>query len=94
MIRSLLILALLAFSQSFGTFHSVIFPKNSGAFCLDGTPGGIYYFEPDVKGPNKLLIYFEDTPTGWCYQGDIASSIAHCYGWRTTDHGSSKDYGG
>ena len=94
MIRIVLVVALLTLSQAIGTFQAVRFPKDTQAICLDSSPGGMYFFSPDIKGPNKLLIVFEDTPGGWCYQEDISSSLKECAEWNHTVWGSGNDIEG
>ena len=57
--------------------------KQNGAMCLDGSPYAIYVYEPDPQDfkvvANKLLIFFDSIPNGWCYQTNDSASIEHCY---------------
>lgn len=68
--------------------------NKNGAVCLDGSTPAIYTFEPDdiSKAPNKLLIYFEWSPNGWCVKEDLSTSLDSCLKWAENDFGSSKNY--
>lgn len=53
--------------------------KQNGAMCMDGSPYGIYIYEPDPNDfkviANKVLIYWEWVPFGWCYKTNTSASI-------------------
>ena len=72
--------------------------KTTEASCLDGTEYGFYYWEPDntTKKVNKTVIYFEETPFGWCVEQDLSTSIEKCYEFITRDNlidfGSSQNW--
>jgi len=56
----------------------------SGAVCLDGTPGAYYFRQGWGDGANKWFIFHE--AGAWCF------SLEHCYARSLTDSGSSKNY--
>lgn len=64
--------------------------ETSGALCLDGTPGGVYYQKGYGSGKRKTIAYFEGG--GWCGGRDQESLIADCYGRSSTDLGSSSKW--
>ena len=67
---------LLGCVSCFNMFDLRTIPASTGASCLDGTPFGYYVWYPDQYEPrtNKLLIYFEETPFGWCLKEDLATT--------------------
>ena len=80
MSRTLLLMLLLAPGiVGINFFNLVRLPKVNGAMCLDGSPYGIYTFEPDPDDvpfiDNKLVIVLEDTDEGWCFQNNTSASI-------------------
>ena len=93
-ITLVLTLLLLTVTTSIEMFNLVKLNPKSRALCLDGSPGAYYLWSDEIKGVNKLLVMFEDTPTGWCFEGSLNSSIAECAKWNTTDYGSTKDLDG
>jgi hypothetical protein len=78
----------------FNLFNLEMLNNKTGATCLDGSSPAIYTYEPDEpeKAPNKLLIYFEWAPNGWCYKEDLSSSLEECLKWKEEDYGSSNNY--
>lgn len=48
---------------------------------MDGSNAAFYLWVPDdLDTPvNKVLIYFEETPFGWCVKEDLATSLQECY---------------
>ena len=44
---------------------------------MDGSNAAFYLWVPDdLDTPvNKVLIYFEETPFGWCVKEDLATSL-------------------
>ena len=85
---------ILPYALAITFFRKVEFSNKTGALCLDGSPGGLYTYEPEdtSKTPNKLLIMLEWAPNGWCFKKDLNSSLAGCSRWRTEPYGSSKDW--
>ena len=69
--------------------------KQNGAMCMDGSPYAVYVYEPDPQDfkviANKVLIFFESVPNGWCYQTSDSTSTEHCYKFISEDN--YKDYG-
>ena len=63
-------------------FNLVKMPTTNGARCMDGSEFGIYVCEPDKDDvpfvANRMVIVFEDFPTGWCFQTNTESSIEEC----------------
>jgi hypothetical protein len=59
-------------------FNKVELTTKNGAMCMDGSPYAIYIYEPDPKDfkviANKLLIFWEDIPFGWCYKTNTSAS--------------------
>lgn len=78
----------------FNLFNLEKLNNKTGAVCLDGSAPAIYTYEPDdpSKAPNKLLIYFEWAPNGWCFKEDLSSSLENCIKWKEQDYGSSNNY--
>ena len=94
-----LALALLQQACSITFFNRIrISNKTTSASCLDGTEYGFYVWEPDnaSRAVNKTLIYFEETPFGWCVEQDLGASIEKCYKFITEDNlinfGSSQNW--
>ena len=46
-------------------YNAVEISNKTGAACLDGSPFQFYIWEPEAVAHN-VLIYFEETPFGWC----------------------------
>ena len=73
----LLVITLSAVS-TINMFNLKQLTKQNGAMCMDGSPYGIYIYEPDPLDfkviPNKLLIFWEDIPFGWCYKTNTSAS--------------------
>jgi len=65
-------------------FSLKLFPKDSAAVCLDGSPAG-YYIRPGV-GPGASVFLVELEGGGWCI------SDADCLARAATDIGSSKHW--
>lgn len=59
----------------------------TGAVCLDGTPGGLYYSKGFGDGMNKTIIHFNGG--GWCYGMDKDSVANDCFYRSTTNLGST-----
>ena len=99
---SLVLLAALSLPANTLSFYNQIKVSNktTAASCLDGTQYGFYLWQPDnsstIKPVNKLLIYFEETPFGWCVEQDLSSSIEKCFKFITEDNlinfGSSQNW--
>lgn len=68
---------LLSSIKCFNLFNRVDLPVKSGAACLDGSLPAFYLWVPDdLDTPvNKVLIYFDETPFGWCVKEDLQTSI-------------------
>ena len=64
--------------------------KQNGAMCMDGSPYGVNIYEPDPQDfkviANKLLIFFEPVPQGWCFQTSDSTSLEHCFKFLTEDN--------
>lgn len=92
----LLLLAFQAHSISF--YNMVELPIKSGAACLDGSQAAFYIWRPDddEPQPNKVLIYFQETPFGWCVKQDLSTSTEECYKFiaeeNLNDFGSSSSW--
>lgn len=92
---------LLSSAYSLNFFNKVgISNKTTQATCLDGSQYAFYIYKPDesMKPVNKLLIYFEETPFGWCVEQDLATTTEKCYKFITADNlidfGSSINWAG
>jgi len=74
----LLLASIIIAVSSINFFNLRQLNKTNGAMCLDGSPYGIYIYEPDPKDvktvANKLLIFWEDIPFGWCYKTSTSAS--------------------
>ena len=64
--------------------------KTSGALCLDGTPGGVYYQKGYGSGKRKTIVHLY--AGGWCSGRDRESLIADCYERSTGFLGSSSTW--
>lgn len=92
--KLLLILAMSIATLQINFFSLEMLTNKNGAVCLDGSTPAIYTYEPEdlTKAPNKLLVYFEWAPNGWCFKEDLSTSLDDCLKWAENDFGSSKDY--
>lgn len=81
----ILLLALLTSISTFNLFNKIEISNKTGAACLDGSNAAFYLWVPDdLDTPvNKVLIYFDETPFGWCVREDLASSLEECYRFLT-----------
>ena len=95
MLKAITTLLILWSVSSITMFNLHNLTKQSGAMCLDGSPYAVYTYEPDPTDfkviANKLLIFFESVPNGWCYQTNDSASIEHCFKFINEDN--YKDYG-
>jgi hypothetical protein len=66
--QTILILTLFTYINSINLFNKIEISNKTGAACLDGSNPAFYLWEPDnFDTPvNKVLIYFDETPFGWC----------------------------
>jgi hypothetical protein len=66
----LLLITLLATTESFELFNLQFLSQKNGAACLDGSAPGIYLYQPDPDlqpvNKSKILIHFEGIDFGWC----------------------------
>lgn len=60
---------------------------DTGAICLDGTPGGLYYSKGFGDGVNKTIVHFNGG--GWCYGLDKDSVANDCFSRSLTNLGST-----
>ncbi len=91
--RLFLIILMTGLTLQFNFFDIETLNNKTGAVCLDGSPAAIYTYQPDAtKPPNKLLIFFESSPNGWCFKEDLSTSLDECHKWSTDDYGSSQNY--
>jgi len=65
-------------------FELQMLAPESGALCLDGTPGGFYFRPGDGDGSSSWLVHFEGG--GWCISDE------DCLARSKTDIGSSKNW--
>jgi hypothetical protein len=66
---------LLASTLGLSPFGKKMLTTENGAMCMDGSPYGIYVFEPDGTPANKLMIFWEDIPDAWCFGSSSSSSV-------------------
>ena len=93
------LLTLAFYANAFSLYNLITISNKTGAACLDGSSPGFYLWEPEQDDPSprdKVLIYFEETPFGWCTKLDLSSSIEECYKFIDQDYlreyGSSSDW--
>ncbi len=61
--------------------------NTTGARCLDGSPGGLYFSKGYGDGANKTIVFFDGG--GWCYGQDTESVAKDCYYRSKTALGST-----
>lgn len=91
MIRSILILSVLALTLSNSIFHLYKHPSTSAAKCLDGSPAALYFSEAtDTASKDKFIVLFEG---GSSCMGSTLSNVLEDCNKRTKNHlGSSDKY--
>ena len=101
MLRFMLFLLVVWSATSMTLFNLQSLTKQNGAMCMDGSPYGIYTYLPDPQDfkviANKVLIFFDFAPYGWCHEQNDSSTIEHCYKFisedNLKDYGSSENWG-
>lgn len=85
LLASLLPLTAAAAAAEARTWKKVLLPTETGAVCLDGSPGGGYFSPGTAPGANKWLVFHQGG--GWC------GSHENCWQRSLTALGSSKGWG-
>jgi hypothetical protein len=71
-------------------FNMHTLPKQNGAMCLDGSPYAVYVYQPDPTDfkviANKLLVYFDWVPNGWCFKTNSSASLERCHNFVVQDY--------
>jgi hypothetical protein len=49
----------------------------TGAYCLDGSPGGLYYSKGWGSGKNKTVIHFKGG--AWCMGPNTTAVLEDCF---------------
>lgn len=96
----MVVLLLATSTTAFNLYNRIDISNKTGAACLDGSAPAFYLWVPDdLDTPvNKVLIYFDETPFGWCVKEDLATSVEECYKFMTednlNDHASTNNWSG